>query len=248
MIYKNNFLKMVIFRIDFDKAELGKLKDFAEKINKSFPIIEEKKGEEGIINFNFKTKELQQETSSLTTWNLYNSTKTTKIQIQPRFLTIEQSVYKESSELMSNVDIVVDFIKDFRIQTVNRLGLRYINEIKIEDKKDLLDWVLYINKGLLGSIDFSQKNKKTIARAMGMIVFKEDFGNINFNYGLWNSAYPNAISEKVFILDIDAYSKFPLDTEGIKLSEIVKEYNKGIEAVFESSIEDGLRKVLNKNK
>lgn len=245
MVYKNNFLKRVIFRIDFDRAELGKLKDFLGKIEKTFPIVEEKKGEEGIINFNFKTKELQQESSSLITWNIYNKSKTVKIQIQPKFLTIEHLKYQDSSELLSNVSIAADFIKTFGIKTINRLGLRYINEIKLENK-DLLEWAPYINKNLLSSIAFSQEIEKTISRTMGMIVFKEDFGNINFNYGLWNSTYPGAISEKVFILDFDAYSKFPLDTEEINLPEMVKEYNKGIEALFEFSIEVGLRKILNK--
>lgn len=245
MVYKNNFLKRVIFRIDFDRAELGKLKDFLGKIEKTFPIVEEKKGEEGIINFNFKTKELQQESGSLITWNIYNKSKTVKIQIQPKFLTIEHLKYQDSSELLSNVSIAADFIKTFGIKTINRLGLRYINEIKLENK-DLLEWTPYINKNLLSSIAFSQEIEKTISRTMGMIVFKEDFGNINFNYGLWSSTYPGAISEKVFILDFDAYSKFPLDTEEINLPEMVKEYNKGIEALFEFSIEIGLRKILNK--
>lgn len=246
MKYKTNFLSKVIFRIDFDKAELGKLKGFAKDIENDFPIIEEQKGESGVINFNFKTKELQQETSSLTTWNLYNKDRTIKIQTQPHFLIIEFFKYSDSTELTPNMGFVSKFIKAFGIKTINRLGLRYINEIKIEDKKELLDWTPYINSALLGSIDFSQKNKKAIARSMGGIVFKEDFGNINFNYGLWNSAYPNVISEKMFVLDIDAYSKFPIDTDGLNLIELVKEYNKAIESVFESSIEDGLREVLNK--
>lgn len=245
-VYKKNFLSKVIFRIDFDKVELGKLGGFTKDVEKNFPINEEKKGESGQINFNFKTKELQQEISPLITWNLYNKERTIKIQIQPNFLTIEFFKYKDSSDLKPNMEIVSKFLSTFGIKTINRLGLRYINEIKIEDKKDLLDWTLYINNELLGSINFSQKNKKAIARAMTGIVFKENFGNINFNYGLWNSAYPNIISEKIFILDIDAYSKFPIDSEDLNLDELVKEYNKAIENVFESSIKDGLREVLNK--
>lgn len=246
MKYKTNFLSKVIFRIDFDKAELGKLGSFAKDIEKDFPIIEEQKGESGVINFNFKTKEYKQEVSPLITWNLFNKDRTIKLQTQPTFLIIEFFKYKDSSELTPNMEIVSKFIKSFNIKTINRLGLRYINEIKIDDKKDLLDWSSYINGDLLGSISYSQKNKKALARAMGGVVFKEDFGNINFNYGLWNSAYPNIVTEKIFVLDIDAYSKFPIDTDGLNLEELVKEYNKAIENIFESSIEDGLREVLNK--
>lgn len=245
MIYKKNFLKKVIFRIDFDKVELGKLKSYLEKISKAFPVIEEEKSEEGVINFDLKTKELKQESTSLISWNIYNKQKTIKIKIHPSFLTIEYFNYKDSSELLANISIAANFLKEFEIKTIKRLGLRYINEIKVEIK-DPLDWSTYINDKLLGSIDFIKDNQKKIARAMGFIVFKEDFGDINFNYGLWNSAYPNEISEGIFILDFDGHSKFPLDTEGIDLDSLVKEYNKAIEDLFENSIKEGLRNILNK--
>ena len=245
MIYKRNFLKSVIFRIDFDKIELGKLKVFLDKISKTFPLIEEEKGEEGTISFDLKTKELKQVSNALTSWNIYNKTKTIRIKIHSSFLTIEYFNYKDSSELLSNIGIIADFLKDFGVKTINRLGLRYINEIKIEGK-DPLDWSIYINEKLLGLTSFAIGNKKMVARAMGFIVFKEEFGDINFNYGLWNSAYPSAIAERVFILDFDGYSRFPLDTEGIDLGSLVKEYNGKIEELFEKSIKEDLRKVLNK--
>lgn len=244
MKYKTNFLKNVILRLDFDKIELGKLKPFLEKYKTTFPDIEEKKGEQGLINFNFKTKELQQDLAPISTWVLYNSGKTKKIQIEPNSLIIEYLSYSDSTELLSDTSIAAEFIKEFKIKTINRLGLRYVNEIKI-DNGDVLDWGDYINDDLLGSINFSQKNTLGLTRAMSILSFKKDFGNINFNFGMWNSSYPNIISEKTFILDIDAYSKFPLDTEDIKLDEIIKEFNHGIESIFENSIKDNLRSILN---
>jgi uncharacterized protein (TIGR04255 family) len=246
MVYKKNFLEKVIFRVDFDKAELGKLKDFLAKIKKEFPITEEKKGEEGEIKFNLKTKELKQTSSSIKTWSIYNKDKTIKFEIHPNFLAIEYFKYKNSSELLSNVNIVTEFLKDFEIKTINRLGLRYINRIEIKDK-NVLDWTKYIDEKLLGSIEFSFKNKKSISRAMGFLVFKENFGDINFNFGLWNSDYPNVLSERIFILDFDAYSRFPLDTEGIDLLAIVEEYKKKIKELFEISIKVDLRNILNKS-
>ena len=243
MIYKRNFLKGVVFRIDFDRIELGKLKIFLDKIGKAFPVIEEEKGEEGTINFDLKTKELKQVSNALISWRIYNKSRTITIKIHPKFFSIEYSNYKNSTELLSNINIASDFIKDFGVKTINRLGLRYINTIKLEEK-DPLDWHEYINDKLLSSIDFSLDNKKTIARAMGLIVFKEKFGDISFNYGLWNSAFPGVITDKVFILDFDGHSKFPLDTEGIDLGGLVKEYNSRIEELFEESIKDGLRKLM----
>lgn len=240
MMYKKNFLEKVVFRIDFDKVELGKLKNFLAKISSDFPILEEKKGAEGVINFNFKTKEVKQESNALVTWNVLNKEKTIKIQIRPVFLTIEYFQYKDKKDLLSNVQIVSDFLKEFGIKTINRLGLRYINTIK-DVGGELLDWKPYIEEDLLRSIAFAKKNEQVLARSMGSMVLKKDFGNVSFNYGIWNSSYPNVISEKVFILDFDSFSKFPLDTEGINLGEIVEEYSNEISSLFELAITDKLR-------
>lgn len=245
MIYKKNFLKKVIFRIDFDKIKLGRLETFLEKIKKDFPIVEKERGEEGVVNINLKTKEFDQASSPITSWNIYNKSKSVKIKVHPKFLTIEYFKYKSSIELLANIEIVLDFLKTFDIATINRMGLRYINEIKVKNENPL-DWKKYINDRLLGSINFTLENNKTIARAISYIIFKEEFGDINFHYGLWNSSYPNPISERVFILDFDAHSKFPLEVEGIDLANQVTEYNQKIEALFEKSIKAGLRTILNK--
>ena len=245
--YKKDFLTKVIFRIDFDQVKLSQLEDFSEKIKKDFPINKEGKGEEGMINFDFKTKELKQTSSSVVVWDFYNKDKTKKIKIHPNFLFVEYSKYKDSKELLKDIDIVSSFIKIFKIKTINRMGLRYINEIKLKNK-DFLNWNKYIDNKLLGSLDFATSNKKAIARAMGQIVFKENFGDINFRYGLWNANYPNEINEKVFILDFDGYSKFPLDTDETNIIKLVEEYNQKIEDLFESVIKEDLSKILNKKK
>ena len=245
--YKKNFLTKVVFRIDFDQVELSQLKDFSEKIKKNFPINKEGKGEEGMINFDFKTKELKQNSSSFVVWDFYNKDKTKKIKIHPKFLFIEYTKYKDSKELLKDINIVSSFIEIFKVKTINRMGLRYINEIKLKNE-DFLNWNKYIDNKLLGPLNFAVSNKKTIARAMGQIVFKEEFGDINFNYGLWNANYPNEINEKFFVLDFDGYSKFPLDADETNLPELIEEYNQKIENLFESMIKEDLRKILNKKK
>lgn len=241
--YKRNFLTKVILRIDFEQAKLSGLKLFAEKFSKEFPTIEEETAEESMVNFNFLTKKIKQEANVVSSWNLFNKSHTKKIKIHPKFLFIEYQKYKNSDELVKDVNIVSDFIKTFEIKSINRLGLRYINEIRLENK-NLLNWDNYINDYLLGALKFATYIKKGASRAMGQIELKEENSNINFNYGMWNSNYPNEINEKIFILDFDGYSKFPLDVNTMNLSDILKEYNKKIEELFESSIEEDLRKIL----
>ncbi len=243
MIYKKNFLKKVICRIDFDQIVLNKVQDFHKKINKFFPIVEEEKGEEGMINFDMKTKEVKQITNQIVTWNFYNKSRNKKIKIHPTFLYLEYDSYKDSKELIKDIDSILIFVKEFEIKTINRMGLRYINEIPNNDQ-DILNWGRYINDDIIGSLKFIKDNSKTISRSMGQIVIKEDFGDINLSFGLWNSNFPNEISEKLFVLDFDAYSKYPLGLGDSDIKEIIKGYNQKIETLFESLIKEELRKIM----
>jgi len=243
--YKKNFLTEVIFRIDFDQVKLGQLKKFAEKIKSRFPISEEKRGEEGFVNLNLATKDFNHSANPLTFWEFHNKTRTKTIKIHPTSLSIEYTKYKNSPELLKDIEFVPTFVKDFKVKTINRLGLRYVNQIKLLNK-DFLDWNTYINDSLLGSLDFAKEQEKSISRSMGQMVFKKEDTNINFGYGLWNSNFPNEINEKIFILDFDEYSKFPLDTNEMNLTEEIKSYNKSIEELFESVIKEDLRKILKK--
>lgn len=242
--YKTNFLSNVIFRIDFDQVEFGKLEEFTNKIKADFPILEIEAGEEGLLSFDFASKEMKQNLTPIKVWTLYDGEKKKKIKIHPRYFIIEYGKYNNSQELLSDVKIGAEFIKEFGVRTINRAGLRYINEINVDDK-EFLKWDDYIDEDLIGSLKFIEKNSKKAARSMTNIVVKENFGDINVNYGLWNSNFPNEINEKIFILDFDGYSKFPLDAESLDVEKLVKEYNQSIEDLFELIIKDGLRGILN---
>ncbi|MAG44352.1 hypothetical protein CL633_00490 [bacterium] len=241
--YKKNYLTKVIFRIDFHQIELGQLKTFAETLKKDFPILEEEKGEEGRIDFDFKTKKFKQSANFITQWIFYDKNRLKKIHIHPRFLYIEYYKYKNFDALIFDVQHIIEFIKHFKIKTINKAGLRHVNEIELPGT-DFLQWDGYINTKLINSLKFTYKGNGKILRYMGQIIFQENFGPINFNYGLWNSSYPNEINEKKFVLDFDAQSKFPLDTEGINLEELVREYNEKIEKLFENAIGKKLKKII----
>lgn len=242
--YNKNFLTKVGFRIDYNSIELGKLQEFAERIQPNFPIMEAEAGEEGMIDIDLVKKEVKQNITPILSWNFFNNERTKRIKIHPRYFVIEYNIYRNSEELMSDIKQVLIFIDDFDVKVVNRASLQYTNEIRLSGS-DFLSWGNYINSDLLGQLKFITDSGQKIARSMGNVIIKEDFGDINLNYGLWNSNFPNEVNEKVFILDFNGYSRFPIDTEGENIEGFVKECNKKIESLFESIIEDGLRTELN---
>jgi len=136
--------------------------------------------------------------------------------------------------------ILTPFLKHYN-PNIKRLGLRYVNEIKIK-KGHPFEWKDLINPSLTANIDKFLDNKSELSRAMSQLIINKGYYNITFSYGMFNSEYPSKISRKEFILDYDCYT-FEIENN----NEINKEldiFNNEINKLFEKSINDGLRKIL----
>lgn len=247
--YKKNFLDKVILRVDFEEVPLINISKFIASVKAQFPKSERKLGYENEVTISFKGgDEPQQIRREITIWKLNNKNDSKRIEIASRWITLEYDSYTDSNELLKDAREVVDtFIEDFEIKVANRVGLRYVNLLKLNEL-NATDWSKYLNKKLLGMIDFSLENKMKISRTTGQIVQHDETRDLTFNFGLWNSDYPNVVTRKEFVLDYDCYTTLPTSLGGPKVSELVGEFNKKIELLFEASITDGLRKILKKTK
>jgi uncharacterized protein (TIGR04255 family) len=247
-IYKKNYLSKVILRIDFIKSiELSKLRSYADSISSIFPLSKQIDGEEGYFDLNLQTKQLNQHTNKIVSWVFTDKNSTKNLQISPSYLFIEYLKYKNSTDLINDVEKVVNvFINSFGVKTIKRIGLRYLNEIELHNEKDYLKWDKYIANDLLGAISFANNSEFSVSRSMGQLVFKDGFNIINFNFGVWNDDYPNEVNRKSFVLDYDCYSNIPVDLSDTSIVDVVKEYNSKIEKIFELSISDSFRGLLNK--
>lgn len=247
--YKRNFLKEVILRLDFNNAELDFLSDFAKSIKHEFPYFDQQKvlgNPIKIVGGGFLVDQLPQQNLL---WIFSNLDKTKKLQIAPDHIALTYTRYKNSNELLQDVaELVLPFILQAKIETLNRVGLRYSNEINLNNIKTKFSWSQYLSGHLIGSLNFASSNKMKVARSVGKLSLKEEDADITFNFGVWNSDYPNEALRKEFLLDYDCYSMLPIGTTDTKIIDVVRKYNSYIERLFESSITDNLRDVLNNKK
>lgn len=245
--YKKDFLSRVIFRLDFfDNVPISSLDDYAKMISESFSDKEEKEGRSGFLEFNFESGEVKNASQKMTSWVFHNKNASKKLEVNVKYLYLEYNQYSNSEELVSDIEkVVMPFVNKYNISIVNRIGLRYINEIPDLDGGvgGQLDWENYINPELLGGLKFAKVNKSRIARSMNQLVIKEELGDLLFNYGIWNADYPNEVTRKEFILDYDCYNKLGVDSKDIV--NYTKEYNLYIEKLFEQSITENFRNKLN---
>ena len=81
---------------------------------------------------------------------------------------------------------------------------------------------------------------------MNLLEFQTQVCNLKFQFGMFNSEYPNPIALKEFALDYDCSLK-----EELEIGEVygkVKEFHNVATYWFEKSIGDELRKIMGKVK
>lgn len=247
--YTKNFLKSVVFRIDYDGVELGQLENFyVAGIKERFQDHKAKTISEGIFEINMERNEMMQKKIDLTAWRFEtkeNDKVTKALEISSKYLFIEYHEYKNSEELFADVEAVMrQFIESFQVKTINRIGLRFSNVISLDEVTTFGEWDEYIDENLLGILKFAVGTGKPSARAMGQVVSKEEDGDITINFGIFNKNFPSEASPKEFILDFDCASILPFECN-IGIIEKVKKYKAHIGLLFESCITDAFRAILN---
>lgn len=247
--YKSNFLKKVILRLDFEKIELGSLEEFYDKdLKKMFPKKDIKKGQEGTVKLDFSSGDVSQIKNEFNVFSFQSKDNKKRFEVSEKHAFIEYDKYSSSDELFKDAKKIVErFINILKVKTINRLGLRFINEINLKQKNPL-NWESYMNINLLGGINFVDHKKEKISRSMSQLVFKNDKGDLTFNYGIFNKEFPNEVVTKEFILDFDCYSLLPFETTDEEIMDRIEKYHSYIEDLFEKCIKDDFRKILNKTK
>ncbi len=243
--YDNNYLKQVIFRIDFSQLlEVNKnglkpeiQREFA-KINFNDFSKRELREFEIIFNKSLRTDKDQ----LIDIYEFLDKSKNNKITICEKFMIIENFEYVTFEEFKKIISNIVNIFSTHYSINIIRLGLRYINEIVI-DEGNPFEWSNFINNSLIFSLNnFLESDKENVCRYIGRFdINKEDY-ILAIKYGILNSLYPEKIARKEFTLDFDCSTKDVENNDDLfkKLDIFHSDINK----YFEKSIDDGLRKKM----
>lgn len=246
-VYKKNFITNVIFKVNFPKilnlSEQKPPTKLQKIINEGFPGLEVNRIPH-IDTRIMKDSTLDIKGTTKILWIFSNRGKTKKIEINQESLAIEYAKYENFTEFFQTIKFIFKkFIDLYNIKIINRLGLRYINQIKLETGNPL-DWNNLINQSLFFvSKKFVKANYRNyISRSMHLLEINEEEYKLRFQFGMHNSEYPSPINRKEFILDYDCMSK-----EEMEIREVpnkVKMFNTIIYEWFESSIMNDLREEM----
>jgi uncharacterized protein (TIGR04255 family) len=174
-------------------------------------------------------------------FRFYHSTTNNSLTLEGDAIIFDMKTYNSYEDFRNIVKNVIQNVEtENQSAKLSRTGLRYINQL-ILDEGNPFDWNELIKEPLISSLEFID-NRNELARLMGVIELNRSDYFIRFQYGWYNSEFPNPIAKKEFALDYDCYSKNEID-----ISEVLSQidiYHIAIKELFEYSKEDGLQNMI----
>jgi len=249
-VYKKNFISNFIVRLDLEnKLDEGDYDSILNLLNSDYPINEkiDIKNRNIILKNESKSVEpILSEPELKVRQVLYNTDRTERIIINSDSIVFETLKYVSFNKIKPILEKVITSLKeDYGIKNYNRIGLRFVNQIKqpIKDKKEIFEWDGYINNNLLLKNCFIDNEK--ILQEIQTIEFKiDDEKNLlcRLRYGIPNRNMPADLMEKIFLIDIDGFTNSMIEQDDvIEVLDII--HDKNIE-IFENIIDNKLRREM----
>lgn len=245
MNYSKNNLNEVIFQIRFppllklytDKKNAAS--EFQNIIINEFPETEFQKKRKISVTIDSTGKPIESETNDeFLTWVFINKKgKHVKLNGKELILSYKGENYNCFDEFKKDIELTLKGISIYNLPKINSIGLRYINQIKINDESTLDE---YINRNL--HLINNEFDNEQVVQSMSRTELKIKDYTLAFQYGQFNPEYPNMTSKKEFILDYDCILNDEEDFDNIitnlnKMHEIISNR-------FEKDIKDKLREEM----
>ena len=243
--YNNNFLKEVIARVDF-KEEIASIRDeLPETLKEEFlsllPVSEERQRFSTEVKISAKQQAIN--TSKVSKeWLFHSIGRKTTAKLNSNFIALIYEKY-ETFEILKEqfLHVLKSLYHSCEDLLGGRFGLRYINEIQVENG-DPLDLSKFLNKNLLYPIKkFPEHNKLSRLFHNSELNFGDHKMKIKF--GIFNPDYPAIIKKKTYILDFDMFILDDLTYSDIETR--LDSFHSKIQSTFEIFITDNLRRVMN---
>jgi uncharacterized protein (TIGR04255 family) len=242
--YAHNYLSSVVVRVDFfaplSIPQTGPPNAIYQRIRRRFPTVESTKQSARVLRLSGEEAKVGQQ--EIEEWSYFSRARDKAFKLCASFAALEYFKYRSFEDLADDASLVIDVIFDsFADVQVNRLGLRYINKISL-DESNPTDWARYLDEKLLAIFGLADK-KSTISRAFQIIEFNYGDSAMRFQFGMPNPDYPATVRKKEFILDFDAYGTFMLTKQ--EITRDLELFHTRISAAFEQVITNVLRRKMN---
>ena len=248
--YKKSFLNQVIVRIDFMEY-VPTEKIYSDSIESSIQDFFPRKGKTQVIKFNAinfvldinnpKNSNAKNDTVEGEQREYFSANLKNKLIVSNMFLIFEIHQYTSFDEHSKWLKGIIQSIFSECKPVAIRTGMRYINLFNSDEIKLRKSYFSSeISAGLKNKID----PKDHLTRSMHLAEYRFNNLVLNFRYGMFNPNYPSLLRTNSFSLDYDCFSNDAFSSSDDVL-EVLRQGHDEIQRLFETSITDALRKVMN---
>ena len=240
-VYNNSPIIEALAEVYFSqtKTNFSVWADFSNRIKNSYPNIEELLIPKTELQVSSSGESRQKIVSPEKLYRFYNKDKTQLVQANKDFVTINQlKLYSGYGKFKTEIkEVIRNYIHVTSPKSINRIGMRYINQITIPE----------INIELSDYFRFMPQIPNEVTENINDILIQIQFVPRNSEHQV-NTSLRSGISsiegQAVFLLDI--YDIIPINNEvntEIILNSL-DEAHENIERVFEGFITDKARKLF----
>jgi uncharacterized protein (TIGR04255 family) len=222
---------------------------FQRAIKSKYPVAVPAQEIELLVGIGSPDSGLRGEQRRSSQWQFTDQEDNWKIVLAQDFLTLETRNYEHFDDFLSRLHEALDaLVEHIQPTIVTRIGLRYVNEIRLDELQDM-DWFDILRKDLLGAIAVPELVQNTIqVAAVQQLVLRypHDLG-INIHHGLipTGTTVRLRVNEEpptrpFYLLDFDVFRDFPLpralDMNRNIICQYVESYHKMIYRLFRWSV------------
>ncbi len=236
--YTRNYLTQVVFQLSFKQIEniqAGLLPEFSKFIQEEIPRSSIITKQAFVLSFASNTSPSQK---VINQW-AFQGEKLSVIVSQDSIQIQNKSYTNYNDYHPKIVSIVNKFIELYEPITSN-VSIRYVNNISFSEGSTY-DFGNLISADLLAPTN-KLRGSNNLSRSLGTATMQDGDLTTRYSYGFSNSSYPNLISKREFLIDIDSSKPF---NSSDSISNAISNIRTKVNALFELSIEDGLRGKMN---
>jgi uncharacterized protein (TIGR04255 family) len=250
-IYPNAPLKLVTFQVRFPPVpeldELAPPKLLSDALRERYPILG---GPPPVMQLDIGPGQTQQRPRGS---RLMDRDRTKNVTLTGDSVALETSRYERYELFAEEIDWVLERVHAATpLPAVMRLGLRYIDEIQIEDVVSLSDWKQWINSDLIvgGVVD----GYETLDYLAQMVLAIDELHRMTIRYGRVSQPVvdPNGVlriddspTMPYFLLDIDSFWEPSRDGfkefDAAEVTAVCLRLHEPIRDIFERAITPDLR-------
>ncbi|MBI2871199.1 MAG: TIGR04255 family protein [Candidatus Omnitrophica bacterium] len=244
--YRRNFLKEVIARVDFVSplpgVEAALPPRLIEVAVGTFPIAEPREAVQRAVEIG--PQGVQSSEERFKEWLFHGKERTKTLTIGRQVVLVQHRTYHTYEIVKAEFLGVLDRVAElFPGAQPSRVGLRYVNTIELAEANPT-DWSAYLAPQLLSLFQFPlEADRPALSRVFHNLELAFDAFHLRYRLGMHNPDYPARIRQKVFVLDLDAYTHSAVDIR--EVSHLLDDFHTTIQRYFEQSITDNLRGIMN---